>query len=34
MGDAKQDAALKTFAVAPDKAGVYIQARRNQLMRF
>jgi hypothetical protein len=24
MGDAKQDAALKTFKIAPDKAGVYI----------
>ncbi|MEI8210277.1 MAG: DUF2846 domain-containing protein [Methylococcales bacterium] len=24
MGDAKQDAALKTFTVAPDKAGVFI----------
>jgi len=24
MGDAKQDAALKTFQVAPDKAGIYV----------
>ncbi|NTW88619.1 MAG: DUF2846 domain-containing protein [Desulfobulbaceae bacterium] len=24
MGDAKQDEALKTFTIAPDKAGVYI----------
>jgi len=24
MGDAKQDAALKTFTIAPDKAGVFI----------
>lgn len=24
MGDAKRDAALKTFAVSPDKSGVYI----------
>jgi hypothetical protein len=30
MGDAKQDAALKTFTVAPDKAGVYIY--RNETM--
>ena len=30
MGDAKQDAALKTFAVPKDKAGVYIY--RNESM--
>lgn len=24
MGDAEQDAALKTFAIAPEKAGIYI----------
>jgi len=30
MGDAKQDAALKTFTVAPDKAGIYIY--RNETM--
>jgi len=24
MGDAKQDTALKTFQVAPDKAGIYV----------
>ena len=24
MGDAKQDAGLKTFQVAPDKAGIYV----------
>lgn len=30
MGDAKQDAALKTFKIAPDKSGVYIY--RNESM--
>ncbi len=30
MGDATQDAALKTFTVAPDKAGLYIY--RNETM--
>ena len=30
MGDAKQDAALKTFTVAPDKAGIYVY--RNETM--
>lgn len=30
MGDAKQDAALKTFAITKDKAGVYIY--RNESM--
>jgi PBP1b-binding outer membrane lipoprotein LpoB len=30
MGDAKQDAALKTFTIAPDKAGVYVY--RNESM--
>lgn len=30
MGDAKQDASAKTFAVAPDKAGVYVY--RNESM--
>ena len=30
MGDAKQDAALKTFSIAPDKSGVYIY--RNESM--
>ncbi len=30
MSDAKQDAALKTFAVSPDKAGIYIY--RNESM--
>jgi hypothetical protein len=30
MGDPKQDAALKTFKVAPDKAGIYIY--RNESM--
>lgn len=30
LGDAQQDAALKTFSVAPDKAGVYIY--RNESM--
>lgn len=30
MGDAKQDAALKTFVIAKDKAGVYIY--RNESM--
>jgi hypothetical protein len=30
MGDAKQDAALKTYTVAPDKAGIYIY--RNETM--
>ena len=30
MGDAKQDAALKTFKIAPDKAGVYVF--RNETM--
>lgn len=30
MGDAKQDAALKTFTIAPDKSGVYIY--RNESM--
>jgi hypothetical protein len=30
MGDTKQDAALKTFAIASDKAGVYIY--RNETM--
>ena len=29
-GDAKQDAALKTFNVAPDKAGIYVY--RNEMM--
>ena len=30
MGDAKQDAALKTFTVAPDKAGIFVY--RNETM--
>ncbi len=30
MGDAKQDTALKTFAIPKDKAGVYIY--RNESM--
>ena len=30
MGDAKQDQALKTFSIAPDKSGVYIY--RNEIM--
>ncbi len=30
MGDPKQDAALKTFKIAPDKAGIYIY--RNEFM--
>ena len=30
MGDAKQDAALRTFSVAPDKAAVYVY--RNESM--
>lgn len=30
MGDSKQDAALKTFSIAPDKSGVYIY--RNESM--
>ncbi len=30
MGDARQDAALKTFTIAPDKAGVYVY--RNESM--
>lgn len=30
MGDAKQDASAKTFAVAPDKSGVYVY--RNETM--
>src|SRR4051812_22648071 len=29
-GDATQDAALKTFTVAPDKAGIYVY--RNEMM--
>ena len=30
MGDARQDAALKTFSIPPDKAGVYVY--RNESM--